>query len=58
MAAFTLYRVEADYVRPRADIAGPGWVCQSAWQAQDLVDELRATRKDLCNVVVKTCHYG
>ena len=56
--AFTLYRVEADYVISRSDVVGPGWVCQTAWQAQDLVDELRASRKDLCRFVIKACRYG
>lgn len=55
---FTLYRVEADYTRPRADIAGPGWVCQTYGQAVELAVELRETRKDLCNVLIKVRHYG
>jgi len=55
---FTLYRVEADYARPRADVVGPGWVCQTYGQAVELAVELRETRRDLCNVLIKVRHYG
>ena len=56
--AFTLYRVEADYVISRSDVVGPGWVCDTAWEAQDLIDELRASRKDLRGFAIKACRYG
>ena len=55
---FTLYRVEADYVIPRSDVVGPGWVCQTYDLAVALAVELRETRKDITNVNIKVRHYG
>lgn len=34
--SFVQYRVEADYVPARADVAGPGAICQTREQAEAL----------------------
>ena len=54
---FTIYRVEADYVRPRADIAGPGWVCQTRELAEGLMQTLQ-DRQDLKNLRIREHRYG
>ncbi len=56
--AFTLYRVEADYVIPRSDIVGPGWVCETKELADKLMANLQATRKDLTNFNLVIRHFG
>ena len=54
---FTLYRVEADYVPQRADIAGPGWVCHTRTQAEYMANRMRR-RTDLTNVTIREHTYG
>ncbi|AGF91126.1 hypothetical protein S-CBP2_0003 [Synechococcus phage S-CBP2] len=55
---FTLYRIIADHVIPRADIAGEAWVCQTEELATKLMAELQETRTDLTNFQLITRHYG
>lgn len=55
--SFELWRVEADYIPRRADVAGPGWVCQTAEQANELALSL-VGRKDLTNISIRHHVYG
>ena len=58
MASFTIHRVTADFTSPAGDVIGEGWVCESAWHAQDKVDELRATRPELYNFKITSTGFG
>lgn len=58
MASFTIYRVTADYKYSDGVTVGEGWHCENAWEAQDLIDKLRATRPELCNLKITSLRYG
>ena len=51
-AAPDFWRVDADHIPVRADIAGPGCICHSEQQAQEMAERYRA-RKDLQNVSIR-----
>ena len=58
MASFTVHRVTADYRNPDHTVVGEGWIKECAWEAQDLVDKLRATRPELYNFKITSWTYG
>ena len=55
--SFELWRVEADYIPQRGDVVGPGWICQTAEQANELALSLEG-RKDLTNISIRHRVYG
>jgi len=46
--SFTNYYVEADYVPRRADVAGPGAICQTREQAEALARQWREDWRNSC----------
>ena len=58
MARFILHRVTADYKYSDGTAVGEGWICESAWHAQDKVDQLRESRPELYNFKITSTGYG
>jgi hypothetical protein len=58
MARFTVHRVTADHKNSDGTAVGEGWLAESAWHAQDIVDKLRATRPELYNFKITSTGYG
>jgi hypothetical protein len=54
---FTHYRVEADYLSMRGDVIGPGAICRTMAEAQELADQWRG-RSNLKNVRIIVKGYG
>jgi hypothetical protein len=58
MARFTVHRITADYRYSDGTVVGEGWIKECIWEAQDLVDRLRATRPELYNFKITSTGYG
>jgi hypothetical protein len=58
MAKFTVHRITADYKYSDNTVVGEGWIAESAWHAQDMVDKLRLTRPELYNFKITSTGYG
>ena len=55
--SFTNYRVDADYLSMRGDVIGPGAICRTMAEANELADQWRG-RSDLKNVRIIVRRYG
>ena len=58
MASFTVHRITADYRYSDNTVVGEGWIRECVWEAQDLIDKLRATRPELYNFKITSSTYG
>ena len=55
--SFTHYRVEADFLSMEGNVIGPGAVCRTMAEANELADQWRG-RSNLKNVRIIVRRYG